>query len=248
MTVPRDTWYFAYVEAARQSLKIIDGPPKAAAFQPDRPVRKAEFIKMILLAYRADPNSFSEIRLPLTPDVANPDEWYYAYLRYALSSSMTAAGGDGHLHPAKELTRGEVAVLLHRFLLYREGRRTQELLSQAEKELTIVLSALDKNDIVKAEHASARALLAARGAHVSASDEPVVKGAVKITEGYRALVRAYRAGVTGDLDSVVKLSGDAWYLAAKAKEFDPTLTDAAGKLQKSAQSIADSARGLKAKG
>lgn len=240
-------WYLPYVEVARKSLKIIDGPPKGPLFQPEQAVRKVEFIKMVLLANRADPNAFGEIRLPLSPDVTNADAWYYPYLRYAVSSSMTIVSQSGLLAPGRELTRSDVALLLHRFILYREGKRIQDLLTEANSEIANVVKALDKNDVQQAEYASARALLAARGAHVSTPNESIVKGAVKVTEGFRALVRAYRAGINGDLDVVIKLAGDAWHLAARAGELEPSLVTLAEKIQASAKKMADSARALKAK-
>src|SRR3989344_5887289 len=243
--IATDAWYASYVEAARTSFGIIDGPPTATAFHGERHVKKAEFIKMTLLANKVDPRSYDEIKLPLSSDVVNIEEWYYPYLRYAVASSMTMATTEGLFAPGRELTRADVALLLHRFMMYQEGRRTQALLSQAETEIQNVLGALDKNDITRAEYASARALLAARGALSSRPTESVTKGAVKTTEAFRALVRAYRQGISGDLDAVIKLSSDAWNLAAKAKELDPALAAKAEQIQKTAKSLADSARALK---
>lgn len=243
--ISEGAWYASYVEVARQSLRIVDGPPATTLFHGDRPVKKAEFLKMLLLAHKVDPHSYDEIKLPLSQDVTNTDEWFYPYLRYAVSSSMTMVTANGLFSPGRELTRADVALLLHRYLLYKEGRRTQVLLSEAEKEIQNVLASLDKNDIAQAEYASARALLAARGA-LASKTEPVTRGAVKTTEAFRALVRAYRQGISGDLDAVISLSSDAWNLAAKAKEFDPSLSATTTRIQKMANNLADSARALKA--
>lgn len=237
-------WFIGYVEAARQN-GIIDGPPEKAAFNGGNPVLKAEFIKILELANGANPTeTLSEIRLPLSPDVADPDQWFYPYMRYAIASSMTMIGGDGRLHPDRQLTRGDCALILHRYLMYKEGRRTQALLSEAENEIIIVLGALEGNDIVNAELASARGLLAARGAHLSKPDEPIVQGALKISEAFRALVRAYRSGLSLDYESVAKLAGDAWNLSARAKELAPNLVGIADQVQKIAKGMADSARQL----
>lgn len=244
--IPEGAWYMSYVEAAYRSFGIIDGPPAIVQFFGERPVKKVEFIKMLLLANKVDSNAYSEIKLPLSVDVTNPDEWFYPYMRYAISSSMTMISADGTLSPGRELTRADVALFLHRYLMYKEGRRTQALLSEAETEIHNILSSLDKNDITQAEHASARALLAARGALTSRPSEPVVKGAVKTTEAFRALVRAYRAGVSGDLDAVIKLASDAWNLAGQARELDPNITKISEQVQTTAKNMADSARALKA--
>lgn len=243
--IPADAWYKSYVEAARQSFGIIDGPPKTILFHGDRPVLKAEFMKMLLLANKIDVNAYSEIKLPLSLDVTNPDEWFYPYIRYAMSASITMISGDGYLSPGREVTRSDVALFMHRFMMYREGRRTQALLSEAETEIHNILESLDKNDITQAEYASARALIAARGAHASKPNEGIVQGAVKTTEAFRALVRAYRAGVAGDLDTVINLASEAWNLSAKAKELDPTLAPLSDQVQQTAKNMADSARALK---
>ena len=242
--ISSDAWYLKYVEYGRDK-GIIDGPSKKPAFNGGNTVIKVEFLKMILRANGIDENSYSEIALPLSSDVQNVNEWFYPYLRYALASSMTRISDQGTLNPAKELTRGDTAVLLHRLLMYQANRRNQALLSMAEAEINVILGSLEKNDIEQAEYASARALLSARGAHTSNPDSPVVLGALKTTEAFRALVRAYRAGLNREFDEVIRLAGDAWNLAAKAKEMNPDITNLAEQIQGIAASMADDARALK---
>lgn len=240
--VSADAWFKPYVELGRAS-GIIDGPPLKTQFNGSNTVIKVEFMKMVEQAFGADPKtSFSEIRLPLSKDVTNPDEWYYPYLRYGITSSMTMIGADGTLAPGKELTRSETALLLYRYIMYTQNRRTQALLSEAENEILIVLQLLEKNDIEEAEYASARALLAARGAHMSKPDELIVQGAVKVTESFRALVRAYRAGLNTDYDETIRLAGDAWNLAERAKEKSPDLSEISAQVQTISKGMADGAR------
>lgn len=107
-----------------------------------------------------------------------------------------------------------------------------------------VLQQLEASTLPQAEYASARASLAAKGALASKPDATVVKGAVKITEGFAALVQAYKAGVSGQLDEVIRLAGEAWQLGEKAKEFDPSLATLATQMQAIAKSMADEARAL----
>lgn len=237
-------WYLPYVEAARQN-SIVDGPPAKTAFYGINPVQKMEFIKMLLLAYRVDPNSYSEIRLPLASDVQDPTAWYYPYLRYALTASMTMVTQDGTLDPGRELSRGDTAIILYRYLMYRGGKRTQALLSEAESEILVVLGSLKENNPEQAEFASARALLASRGANATAPNQPIVQGALKITEAFRAIVRAYRAGITQQFDESIRLCGDAWNLATRAKELSPDLGNLADQVQTLAKNLADSARTAK---
>ncbi len=84
-----DAWYKPYVEIARAS-GVVDGPPKKDRFNGENPVLKSEFIKMTLQAFDIDPiAAFAEIKLPLSQDVTSTEEWYYPYMRYGITSSMT---------------------------------------------------------------------------------------------------------------------------------------------------------------
>jgi hypothetical protein len=242
--IPADAWYLPYVEAGRQALGFIDGPPAKTAFNGQNGVVKVEFLKMLLLANKIDVSVNNDITLPLADDVTNGTEWYYPYMRYALSSSMTMIGNDGTLGPGRGLTRGQVALLMHRFLMYQQQRRTQALLSETENEILLILNALAENNIAQAEYAATRGLLAARGADASRPDTPIVQGALKIAEAFHALVRGYRAGLNKDFATVQSLSSEAWNKAAEAKTINPDMQSVVEQVQKSAHDMAESARGL----
>lgn len=241
--VPDGAWYLPYVDWAAQGGKIIDGPPKKPKFFPDRSVTKAEFIKMFVASRTIDANSFGDIIIPLSSDVKNTKEWFYPYMRYAVASSMTQVTKAGIYSPHRELTRGDVAVLMHRYFLYRAGQRTQDILSETEKEITTVITSLDNDNAIAADYASGRAVLMIRGAREIRPNEPMVKVVVKIAEGYRALVRAYRAAEKEEWKMVVKHSQDAWYLGDQAKKITPQAETLASQLQKYARSFAEQARG-----
>lgn len=243
--VPIDAWFRPYVEAARMLLGIVDGPPNKPAFLGANPVLKAEFFKLLFLANKDNPTeAFSEIRLPVSPDVTNPDEWFYPYMRYAITTSTTTVNAQQELNPGRQLTRSDVAIFMFRYIMYKQGRRTQALLSEAENEIIIVLKALEQNDLETAQFASARALLASRGAHARQPDIPLVQGALKTSESFRSLVRGYQAGTQGDLDEVIRLAGEAWNLSSRALELSPDLRTITEQVQKIAKNMADSARAL----
>lgn len=247
--VPQGAWFLPYVEAARQLLGVIDGPPAKTNFNPTANVNKAEFVKMLLIANKVDANTtLGEIRGGLATDVTGPDQWYYPFMRFAVASSMTMVDEQGNLNPGQELTRAQVALLLYRLEMFKQGRRTQALLTEAETEIINVLSLFEKQDVVNAEFAATRSTVAARGALISAPDETIVKGAVKISEGFQSLVQAYKAGLSGDFDGAITLAGNAWNSAAKAMEFSPGLTQVATQMQGIAKSLADDARAMKANG
>lgn len=234
-------WFIPYVEWGRLQLKIFDGPPTTTTFKPESGITKAAFLKMMFLSYDVDPNSFSEVKLQLSPDT-DPGAWYYPYLRYAVASSVVLPNSNAQFGLERPLNRIDVAVLLYRYMQYREGKRTQFLLTQSQENLILTLNALEKSDVKAAEHASARALLSARGAHLKSPDESLVKAVVKLAEGYRALVRAYQAGVAGKADETLKLSKDAWFLGDQARKLSPDVKQAAEQLQNYANTLAKSAR------
>ncbi len=240
--VPDGAWFLPYVEWARAQGGIIQAPPAATAFKGDRIVTKAEFLKMFLASRKVDPNAFGDITLPLSRDVTNTKEWFYPSMRYAVASSMTMATKDGLLQPQRQLTRGDVAVFLYRYFQYRSGDRTQPLLAEAKKEVDNVINFLSAGKLAEAQYASARGILMSRGANEIRPEEPVVKVAVKISEGCRALVRAYEAAQKEDWKTVVKLSGDAWFLGDEARKITPEAKDLAAQLQQYAKSFADQAR------
>ncbi|NOS66763.1 MAG: hypothetical protein HOO67_00105 [Candidatus Peribacteraceae bacterium] len=126
--------------------------------------------------------------------------------------------------------------------MYQAGKRTQALLSEEESELVNVLQALEAKEFPPANMASARALLAARGAHASKPSVAIVQAAVKIAESFRALVRGYQAGTEGRLEDALALAKESWALAEKAKAISPTLQELATRVQGIAESMAKQAR------
>lgn len=241
--VPPGQWFTSYVEAARV-LGLVDSAPK---FNPEAPVTKSAFIKMLLKSKKMDYNgAFSDFTQPLSSDVPNTTDWFYPVMRMALASSMTAVGTEGILNPSQEITRGQMALFYYRLDMYIDGRRTQALLSQAETDIGNVLQMLNQKDLQQAQWASARAVIIARGAVASKPNEPIVKGAMKVSEGFQSLVLAYKAGVEGNLDAAIQYSKDAYASAEKAKAFSPGLVSIATQMQAIGKNMADEARALKA--
>ena len=237
--VKSDAWFAPYVEQAYVRLRIIDGPPKTRTFMPQRPVTRAEFLKMLLLAYDVDPlSSYGELTFPLADDVRSADEWYYPYARYALTSSMLTPK-SGMLEPGKELTRGDIADMLYRFLLYREGKRTQTLLSVTENETLTALRLIETDALDGAEQAAARAILASRGALSSQPSDGAVKSSVKTAEAAMALVNARRAALADDKQKAIDQASTAWHLGAKARTFSSAFEALVTQIQSSATKIAD---------
>ncbi len=244
--IPQGTWYSPYVEFAREA-NVVDGPPLKTRFNGEKPVLKVEFLKMMFLSSGDDPNSYSEIRLPLAKDTTNIEEWYYPYMRFAIATSTAFTDSNGMLTPTTELTRGQTAILIYRYIQYREKKRTQALLELVDKDILLVLGRLEQNDITEAEYASARALIAARGALASEPNMPILQGTVKIIEAFRALVRGYRAALNEDYNQTIQLSGDAWNLADRANQFTPDLQKISDQVKETATEMANTARSVQVK-
>lgn len=236
-------WAVSFVEAAR----IMGIVQSADDFRGGAPITKAEYSKMLLASRNLDyTGAFSDLLSPLASDTNDTSAWYFPVMRYSLASSMTAVGADGKLNPNQEITRGQMALLTYRLAMYLEIRRIQALLSQAESDIGSTLKMLDEGQPQEAEYAAARAVVAARGALASKPDEALVKGAVKVSEGFQSLVLGYKAGAAGQLDKAIEYGKAAYAAAEKAQGFSASLTPLTDQMRTIAKTMADEARTLKA--
>jgi len=242
--VPTGSWFLSFVEAAR----IMNVVQTVEKFNPERPVTKAEFIKMTLAARGIDyQGAFADITTPLSSDVSSNTDWYYPVMRYALASTMTAISEDGKLNPAQEITRGQMALLTYRLDMYAAGQRTQAGLAQGETEIANVLQQLEKQQPVEAEYASNRSVLSTRGALAAKPDEAIVKAAVKVSEAFSHLVQGYKAGAAGQLDVTIAQAKAAYASADAAQGFSATLAPLADQIRQIAKQMAEEARAMQAK-
>ncbi len=239
--VPTDSWFAPYVAKA-VALGLIDSPLKQPQFRPEDPVTRVETLKMLLSSYEIDAASnYSEITYPLGSDATDSTTWFYPYVRYGLTASAVQAEG-GKVFPDQAMTRGATADLLYRFLLYREGKQTQTLLSATENDVLNALQLINSDATDAARQAAARAILSARGALSSRPDDAVAKAAVKTAEGAMALTDAATAITNGDTQKAIDHSSTAWHLGSKAMEFSTSLKALDLQLQNSATKMADKAR------
>lgn len=239
--VAGDAWYVKPVCYAFD-LSWVGGYPDGT-FQPIRTVAKVEYLKILLNAYGVDTTTVEEFRAPLSIDVRNPDEWYMPYLSFALMSSMTTADANGHLNPGVALTRGQVALMMHRFLLYREGVRTQQLLTSAEKDIRAVFAHLDALEIDRAEEAVARARLAVFGAKERQSEAAVTLSTEALAESLRALVSGYRLSQAGNVELALEASQDAYRLADAADSMSDAVRAYTDRVRAYAHDLAEDIRG-----
>ena len=242
--VPAGQWFTSYAEAAR-ALGIVDS---AATFSPSKPVTRVAFLKMLLTSRNYNyMNAFVDLTTPLASDARTPTDWTFPVLRYAIATSLIDVKPDGTLQGGATLTRGEMALLYYRLDMYVEGRRTQALLAETEAEFSNVMRMLTDKNVDQATWAAARAVLASRGALNARPNDPLMKAAVKIAEGFQSLVRGYEAGRAGNLDGAIAAAKNTYALAEKAKSFSPGLTSLTQQIQTIAKNMADEARRMQAK-
>ena len=201
-------------------LEWISGYPDGT-FQPMRTVAKVEFLKILLQAYGVDTELLNTLAAPLAPDASDPDQWYFPFLSYALASSMTRADGVGNLNPSSSLTRGQVALLTHRFLLYREGERTQALLTEVERDMRFAFGKLDALEIDHAAYAAARVRIMAWGAAERLSDSATVRATVTLGEALSNLVDAYDLLQSAALTPALEKAQAAYKAADEADAQNP---------------------------
>jgi hypothetical protein len=235
-----DHWYVQAVCYAKD-LDWVEGYPDGS-FQPVRTVAKAEFLKILFNAYGTDTDATAELHIPLAPDAANPDEWYYPFLTFALANSMTRVDSFGNLNPGAALTRGQVALLLHRYLLYREGGRDQDILSNAEKDIRAVFEYLDELRIDRASFAAGRVAVASWGASQRVPETRVVKVTTKLSEALRTLVEAYRLVQGGNLPEALVKASAAYHLADEADALNQGVTVYTDRVRSYAHDLAEDIR------
>lgn len=92
---------------------ILNGYPDGA-FRPERPVTRAEFLKIILesnpevdLTVPQEKSSFKDV---------DENEWYAPYVRYAEWAGIVEGYPDGTFHPGQEVNVAEGLKMLYSFL------------------------------------------------------------------------------------------------------------------------------------
>jgi len=239
--VQTNEWFVQTVCYAAD-LEWISGYPDGT-FQPVRKVLKAEFLKILINAYGIDTAPLEAFRdRGLAPDAADIEQWYFPYLAYALASSMTHADTFGNLNPGSVLTRGQVALLTHRFLLYREGKRVQSLLTDTEQDIRLTFGKIDAFEIGNAEFGANRVRIMAYGASARLPEELIVKATVTLSQGLAALVEGYALVERKDFGTALSKSQEAYRLADRAEKLEESLVLYTEKIRSYSHDLAEQIR------
>ncbi len=211
---------------------------------------------MTLIAYGIDSNANKDITLPLAGDLTDTAAWNYPYVREAMFYGMVMPDDKGNIIPNKALNRAEVAAIIFRTQMGLRGVSTQENLNKTEAGIVGALDALGKNDVTKAQIASAQALVYARGAmniinNLKKEREKagitekvkttVVEGSLKTAQAFRAIVRAYQAGIDQNLAEVKRLADEAKSFGEQIRKLDASLVPIADQIGKISEGMKTSA-------
>lgn len=110
--VSEKDWFFDIVEEAKKQ-GIVKGVNGSLYFKPNESVNLAETLRML---FKSSGVSTELTEMPLPPDIS-PDAWYAKDIAHALSATIITQQENGAIFPPHEkLNRGELAMLLYRFL------------------------------------------------------------------------------------------------------------------------------------
>lgn len=100
---------------AKEAVEYLSAPQRAVisgyedgCFYPDRPVTRAEFVKLIVKAFRLEENGES-----VSFDDVSDSAWYAPDITIAAQNGIVT-GTDGSFFPQQEITRQDMAVMLYR--------------------------------------------------------------------------------------------------------------------------------------
>ncbi len=110
--VDKNEWYVPTLKRA-VSLGIVDGYSDGT-FRPVAPVKLTEALSMLFRTHRVNVPDVGE-NTPLPLDVPH-DAWYAKHISYAVNNYLLTLSVTNKVFAGKELTRGELATLIYRFL------------------------------------------------------------------------------------------------------------------------------------
>ncbi|MDO5396298.1 MAG: S-layer homology domain-containing protein [bacterium] len=105
--VDADAWYSVYVNKLAEG-GIVKGD-EAGKFNPENPITRSEFLKMIVGIFNILDSS-AECDFTDVPK----DAWYYGFIASAVKFDIAEGVGDGSFHPSDRITRQDMAVIAAR--------------------------------------------------------------------------------------------------------------------------------------
>ncbi len=104
--VDASAWYAPYVAEAKEAG--ITSGYSDGTFKPDRPIQRAEALKMLFLAANIEVEAEGSSEFP---DIAESD-WFFGYVKKARELGIVGGYANGSFGPADPMTRGQVAKVI----------------------------------------------------------------------------------------------------------------------------------------
>jgi len=111
--VPPGAWFYNAVTWA-VSRGVTQGTSETT-FSPHNHVTRAEFVTFIHRLEGAPPTWGAQT----FSDVANPGSFFFNAVAWAVNNGIVNGWGDGTFRPHNHITREEMAVMLHRYAMFR---------------------------------------------------------------------------------------------------------------------------------
>jgi len=222
--IPTSAWYARYVVAAKNA-GIVSGDGATGQFLGERSVNKAELMKMLVKTNQIPAElKIKNINVLTAPDVAGSD-WFYDYMTYGKEYGIVTPDNAGNLFPAKELTRGDVALMLYNIYNIVRNGEPQEYLSRTEAKLmsAIALSNTKRFNDASIEISSALATIK-EGVSRFGDEHEIMEKAETVTEGTAELLEAYEALRSGDEATAKQKAERALNIIAPVRGLDKLTT------------------------
>jgi rare lipoprotein A len=114
--VPPSEWYFSLVRRGL-SLDVVQGYPDGT-FRPTNSTNLVEALAMILRINRIVLTPPDDVDMP---EDIEEDTWFYEHVGYGIARSIISPTSDNMIAPEKQMTRGELAAMMYRFLRTQDG-------------------------------------------------------------------------------------------------------------------------------
>ncbi|MGB9552918.1 MAG: S-layer homology domain-containing protein, partial [bacterium] len=106
---------------------VVSGFPDGT-FKPDQPVTRAQFAKLVAVAFGLNTTGFTSSTFNDVP----PDHWALGYIEAVAQKGWVKGFPDGGFHPEENITREQMATLMIRVLgREEEASKYQEAFVQA---------------------------------------------------------------------------------------------------------------------
>jgi len=230
--VAQEQWFAKYVLRAKY-LGIVKGNPDGS-FEPDRQVKRVEFIKMLLEANRFRKEKWEGQQL--YNDIPG-EAWYTPYMNYAGKAGLVLPDSSNNLNPEKAVTRAEMSEILYLMRIILRGSDTQFLVQQAELQMAQIELYIGSKNVLSAKRASELAYDLTQQALKNAPDNNVVLGAAKIAKAYDLLVNAFIAGLQDNTEEARTLAEQCKVKATEAWEINNEVQEIAGHIKARADEI-----------